>query len=144
MLDSWLVASLVPTYGTSGDQCESMNIWGEQDWQSLKLMFRPVSSVGGKTKWIRESVSTCAGLQLPLLVIIFCFLLVYFVLCPDHSPGCKFQVVFCGITQVLLSEWCFFFVRWSKGVLYCNHMFCTYTSSYTFLSLCCPCLSSQF
>lgn len=60
--------------------------------------------------------------------------------CSSHSwwlfsvfLGVLCSSLFCAITQVLLSEWCFF-VRWSKGVLYCN-MFCTYTSSYTFFYL---------
>lgn len=155
-----LVLLLLPfsCFTCSYHYCWSLDLW--PNWYPLTVPVRPLWKheqlrragltelifrlfCQGETTWIRESVSTCAGLQLPLLMIIFCFLLVYFVLCPDHSLVVNFKSCF-----VLLLKFCFlngvFFVRWSKGVLYATTCFAHIPPLILFLSLCCPCLSSQF
>lgn len=143
-----LVLLLLPfsCFTCSYHYCWSLDLW--PNWYPLTVPVRPLWKheqlrragltelifrlfCQGETTWIRESVSTCAGLQLPLLMIIFCFLLVYFVLCPDHSLVVNFKSCF-----VLLLKFCFlngvFFCEVIKRCFVCNHMFCTYTSSYTF------------
>lgn len=77
-----------------------------------------------------------------------CFLLMYFIclVCPDHTPGCKFLAVFSEklVFKVIL---CVCVIK--RSILYVNHLFfCTYTSSPTFFFFlfyqCCCCLSSHF